>query len=81
MVSDSSLYQAIAQLRRALGDSAKQPRYIETVPKRGYRLIAPVGLLDDTQTAGTATDATVTVSARPSNQAQGVVLAAAREPR
>ena len=31
---------AVRKLRQALGDSAEQPRYIETVPKRGYRLIA-----------------------------------------
>ena len=32
----------IAQIRSALGDSAASPRYIETVPKQGYRFIAPV---------------------------------------
>jgi DNA-binding winged helix-turn-helix (wHTH) protein/TolB-like protein len=32
----------IAQIRNALGDSADSPRFIETVPKRGYRFIAPV---------------------------------------
>ena len=33
---------AIAHIRAALGDSADSPRYIETVPKRGYRFIAPI---------------------------------------
>lgn len=42
VVTDQSVYQAIAKLRRALDDDAGQPRYIETVPKRGYRLIAEV---------------------------------------
>jgi DNA-binding winged helix-turn-helix (wHTH) protein/TolB-like protein len=32
----------IAQIRSALGDSADSPRYVETLPKRGYRFIAPV---------------------------------------
>jgi DNA-binding winged helix-turn-helix (wHTH) protein/TolB-like protein len=32
----------IAQIRSALGDSAESPRYVETVPKRGYRFIAPI---------------------------------------
>jgi len=33
---------AVKKLRRALGDNAETPRYIETVPRRGYRLIVPV---------------------------------------
>src|ERR1700730_390591 len=33
---------AIARLREVLGDSADSPRYIETLPRRGYRFIAPV---------------------------------------
>src|ERR671924_366005 len=33
---------AVMRLREALGDSADQPRYVETVPRRGYRFIAPV---------------------------------------
>ncbi len=39
-LSDHSISVAIAALRRALGDSAAEPRYIETVRKKGYRLIA-----------------------------------------
>jgi DNA-binding winged helix-turn-helix (wHTH) protein/TolB-like protein len=35
----------IAQIRSALGDSADSPRYIETLPKRGYRFIAPTSAL------------------------------------
>ncbi len=42
IVADSSIYQAIAQLRKALGDSGKAPRYIERVSGKGYRLIMSV---------------------------------------
>jgi TolB-like protein/DNA-binding winged helix-turn-helix (wHTH) protein/Tfp pilus assembly protein PilF len=43
VVSPSSVYQTISQLRKALGDTQSPPSYIETVPRKGYRLIAPVG--------------------------------------
>lgn len=39
---DHSLHNAIARLREALGDDASSPRFIETLPRRGYRFIAPV---------------------------------------
>ena len=39
---DRGLNFCVAQIRSALGDSADSPRYIETLPKRGYRFIAPV---------------------------------------
>ncbi|MEM1433535.1 MAG: winged helix-turn-helix domain-containing protein [Pseudomonadota bacterium] len=42
IVTDSSIYRQIAELRRVLGDDARAPRYIETVRKRGYRLIPAV---------------------------------------
>jgi len=41
---DHGLNTAVNKLREALGDSASQPRYVETVPGRGYRFIAPVTL-------------------------------------
>jgi Tol biopolymer transport system component/DNA-binding winged helix-turn-helix (wHTH) protein len=41
-VEESSLAQYIFQLRKALGDDASEHRFIETIPKRGYRFIAPV---------------------------------------
>ena len=41
-VADSALTRAIAELRRGLGDEAHNPSYIETIPKRGYRLLAEV---------------------------------------
>ena len=42
VVSQDSVYAAVAALRRALGDNPKSPRYIANVVRRGYRLIAPV---------------------------------------
>ena len=42
VVGDDSLTQAIIKLRKALGDRSESPAYIETISKRGYRLIAPV---------------------------------------
>ena len=41
-VTDEALTQCIRTLRRQLGDDAGRPRFIETVPKHGYRFIAPV---------------------------------------
>jgi transcriptional activator of cad operon len=46
IVTPDSVYQAIASLRRLLGDDAKEPRYIETVPRLGYRLVAAVSAWD-----------------------------------
>ena len=49
-VTDEALSQCITQLRKVLGDSPGQPRFIETVPKHGYRFIAPVGAAGATPT-------------------------------
>src|SRR6201997_143864 len=43
---DQAVNIAIAKLRSALGDSAENPRFIETLPKRGYRFIADVSVID-----------------------------------
>ena len=40
---DGSLNTALMKLRAALNDSADNPRFIETVPRKGYRFIAPAG--------------------------------------
>lgn len=42
VVTDDALTRCISELRNALGDAAGRPRFIKTVPKRGYCLIAPV---------------------------------------
>lgn len=56
IVSSDSVYQAVASLRRQLGDDPKQPAYIATVPRLGYRMVAIVKRLEeqaaDTDLAG-----------------------------
>jgi transcriptional activator of cad operon len=42
VVTPDSVYQAVASLRRQLGDDAKEPAYIATVPRLGYRMVATV---------------------------------------
>ncbi len=44
-MAESVLSRSIAELRRVLDDNAAEPRFIETITKRGYRLIAPVELV------------------------------------
>lgn len=48
---DHSLHNAIARLREVLGDSPENPRYIETLPRRGYRFLVPVEYHDGLPTA------------------------------
>lgn len=43
-VSDDVLTRSISELRRVFGDDARQPQFIQTIPRSGYRLIAPVVL-------------------------------------
>jgi transcriptional activator of cad operon len=47
IVGDNALHQVISHLRHQLGDDARHPRYIETLPKRGYRLLAPIETVPD----------------------------------
>ncbi len=51
---DEALTQGISKLRQALGDTAKAPRFIKTIPRRGYALVAPVAVPDDTAPLGNA---------------------------
>ena len=60
-VTDEAFSQAIMALRRALGDDAANPRFIETVPRHGYRFVAalndePVKRVKPTGPAASATD-------------------------
>jgi transcriptional activator of cad operon len=51
VVTPDSVYQSVASLRRLLGDDPRQPRYIATVPRMGYRMIADVALCADAAVA------------------------------
>src|ERR1700751_2679219 len=50
---DNGLNAAINRIREALGDSAEKPRFVETLPRRGYRFIAPVSGVDEVGLAPT----------------------------
>ncbi|GAA0756719.1 winged helix-turn-helix domain-containing protein [Ideonella azotifigens] len=65
VVSQDSVYQAITTLRRALGDSTREPSYIATVPRRGYRLIAAVGPVEPAPRAVAAAEAAPAVASGP----------------
>src|SRR3569623_1535374 len=54
---NNSLNIAVAKLRDALGDSSEAPRFIETLPRRGYRFIAPVEQLTAAPAVSAAPDA------------------------
>ena len=63
-VCESGIARCVAELRHILADDARRPRIIQTIPKRGYRLIAPVEHADGPNTA--PTDAAVaTTSGEP----------------
>ncbi len=84
---DNSLNTAASKLREALGDSAASPRFIETLPRRGYRFIAPLerhGQVGDVSSSVPPTPAELKTPAQQTLQAslrrarfQQLVLAAA----
>jgi DNA-binding winged helix-turn-helix (wHTH) protein/tetratricopeptide (TPR) repeat protein len=53
-VADGALFRHISELRRRLGDDSRTPRIIETIPKRGYRLVATVAPVAPAATSGRA---------------------------
>jgi TolB-like protein/DNA-binding winged helix-turn-helix (wHTH) protein len=55
-VSDDVLVRSISELRRVFEDDAKEPRFIQTIPKRGYRLVAPVAWIDSAAASRPATE-------------------------
>jgi len=53
-VTDNALTQLVSELRQTLGDSSGEPRYVQTVARRGYRFIAPVERIESPAMAATA---------------------------
>jgi len=62
IVGYDALGNAIIKLRKALGDKARKPRFIETIAKSGYRLIAEVGFEDTAKTEPSVASAIATES-------------------
>src|SRR5436190_17705933 len=61
---DHGLNSAMNRLREALGDSAENPRFIETLPRRGYRFVAPIHVVQTGSAVGAPAVGTAP-SARP----------------
>ena len=64
-VTDDALTQSIIKLRKALGDTTREPAYIQTIPKRGYRLIAKVAWLGDGEAVSAAAPAPALATPEP----------------
>jgi serine/threonine-protein kinase len=62
-VTDTSLAEAVSVLRQALGDDPQAPTYVQTVHRRGYRFVAPVGTERGQTAVGAASDPGVPPSA------------------
>jgi TolB-like protein/DNA-binding winged helix-turn-helix (wHTH) protein len=79
---DQALNIAIGKLRSALGDSAESPRFIETLPKRGYRFIADVSVVDtDARPKRQGPVAGDLSAIDPGQKIQGIGLAVATQRR
>jgi transcriptional activator of cad operon len=76
VVTQDSVYQAVTALRRLLGDDARQPKYIVTVPRLGYRLIAQVGAASE-EPVLPVPPAPVTEAEPPRRVATGIAAALA----
>lgn len=65
---DRGLAYCLSQIRTALGDSGENPRFVQTIPKRGFKFIAPIG---------TEAETTGFIGSRSSNGSKGLVLLSA----
>lgn len=72
-VTDDVLTHSISELRHAFGDDAREPRFIQTILKRGYRLVAPVSPVPTTSPTSVVQDSIVVlpfvnISTDPENE-------------
>ena len=80
---DNGLNVAVTKLRTALGDDAENPRFVETVPRRGYRLVAPISVTSSSAATAAPTedpDAPTVAPALPTVPSQPTVVPAAEGP-
>jgi DNA-binding winged helix-turn-helix (wHTH) protein/tetratricopeptide (TPR) repeat protein len=68
-VTDNALTQVVSEVRQAIGDKPSTPRYLETVPRRGYRFVATIERLESAAGAPMA-------GARPTESARRTVAVA-----
>lgn len=73
---DQGLNAAVNRLREALGDSAEEPRFIETLPKRGYRLIAPIEPIEPATAPPATPDHPADVPSEPADISSQPAIAA-----
>jgi len=73
---DHGVNTAVNQVRNALGDAAANPTFIQTIPRRGYRFVAPVqwvGTADNSSAGESAPGSTDTVPGQPAKRRSGIL--------
>lgn len=81
MPTDDVLTQAVAQLRKAFGDDHDAPKYLETIAKGGYRLLAPIEWVEDDAGAAASWSPDADIAGQPAQPAEEEVAAQAPETR
>jgi TolB-like protein/DNA-binding winged helix-turn-helix (wHTH) protein/Flp pilus assembly protein TadD len=69
IVEDNNLSQTVAALRRALGDDSEKPRYVVTVPRRGYQLVAAVRARESASAPSSSSARSLPSAERPRGRA------------
>ncbi len=73
-IADATLTRSMADLRRAFGDTGRQGKYVETIAKRGYRLVAPVSASEGDEDAAQPVDATSPVAPSIARESASLVV-------